>query len=135
MLKAAVLAMCVVALPAAANEAKIRKALEGKLEGVRIEGIVPAPVAGLWEVRYRTARGVRVLYTDAAGRFAINGSIHDLRTERDLTAERLEQLNAIRFASLPLDQAVKIQRGNGKRVLAMFSDPYCPACKQFEQTL
>jgi thiol:disulfide interchange protein DsbC len=135
MLKAAFLAMCVFALPAAANEAKIRKALEGKLDGVRIEGIVPAPVAGLWEVRYRTARGVRVLYTDAAGRFAINGSIHDLRTERDLTAERLEQLNAIRFASLPLDQAVKIQRGNGKRVLAMFSDPYCPACKQFEQTL
>ena len=135
MLKAAFLAMCVFALPAAANEAKIRKALEGKLEGVRIEGIVPAPVAGLWEVRYRTARGMRVLYTDAAGRFAINGSIHDLRTERDLTAERLEQLNAIRFASLPLDQAVKIQRGNGKRVLAMFSDPYCPACKQFEQTL
>jgi len=30
---------------------------------------------------------------------------------------------------------VKVQRGNGKRVLAMFSDPYCPACKQFEQTL
>jgi thiol:disulfide interchange protein DsbC len=28
-----------------------------------------------------------------------------------------------------------VQRGSGKRVLAMFSDPYCPACKQFEQTL
>lgn len=123
------------ALPAAASEAQIRKALEGKLEGVRIEGIVPAPLAGLWEVRYRTSRGVRVLYTDAAGKFVINGNIHELKTERDLTAERLEQLNAIRFASLPLDQAVKIQRGNGKRVLAMFSDPYCPACKQFEQTL
>ncbi len=135
MLRAVGLALCLAALPAAANEAQIRKALEEKLEGVRIEGIVPAPLAGLWEVRYRTSRGVRVLYTDAAGKFVINGSIHELRTERDLTAERLEQLNAIRFASLPLDQAVKIQRGNGKRVLAMFSDPYCPACKQFEQTL
>ena len=30
---------------------------------------------------------------------------------------------------------MKVQRGSGKRVLAMFSDPYCPACKQFEQTL
>ena len=24
---------------------------------------------------------------------------------------------------------------NGKRVLAMFSDPYCPACRQFEKAL
>lgn len=135
MLRAVVLALGVASLPAAANEAQIRKALEEKLEGVRIEGIVPAPVSGLWEVRYRTPRGMRVLYTDGAGRFAIQGSIHDLRTERDLTAERLEQLNAIQFSALPLQQAVKVQRGNGKHVLAMFSDPYCPACKQFERTL
>ena len=135
MLRAAGLALCLAALPAAANEAQIRKALEEKLEGVKIEGIAPAPVPGLWEVRYRTSRGVQILYTDPAATFAIQGNIHDLRTERDLTAERLRKLNAIRFDSLPFDQAVKIQRGNGKRVLAMFSDPYCPACKQFEQTL
>ena len=135
MLKAVLLALCAVALPAGANEAVIRKALEEKLEGVHIEGVAPAPLPGLWEVRYRTSRGVRVLYTDATGRYAVQGSIHDLRADRDLTAERLEQLNAIRFSALPLEQAVKVQRGNGKRVLAMFSDPYCPACKQFEKTL
>ena len=135
MLRAVVLALCFASLPAAANEAQIRKAMEEKLEGVRIEGIAPAPVPGLWEVRYRTARGVRVLYTDATGRFAVTGNIHDLRSDRDLTAERLEQLNAIKFSALPLGQAIKIQRGNGKRALAMFSDPYCPACKQFEKTL
>ena len=38
----------------------------------------------------------------------------------------MRKLNAIKFDSLPLDQAVKIQRGNGKRVVAMFSDPHCP---------
>ena len=32
-------------------------------------------------------------------------------------------------------KAVKIQRGNGKRQLAMFSDPYCPYCRRLEQTL
>ena len=135
MLRSIALALCLAALPAAADEALIRKALEGKLENARIEGVAPAPMPGLWEVRYRTASGVRLLYTDPSGRFVVTGNIHDLRTEKDLTAERLEQLNAIRFASLPMDQAVKIQRGDGKRVLAMFSDPYCPACKQFEQTL
>jgi thiol:disulfide interchange protein DsbC len=47
----------------------------------------------------------------------------------------LRKANAIKFDTLPLSQAIKIQRGNGKRVVAMFSDPYCPYCQQFEKTL
>lgn len=123
------------AAPALADEAKIRKALEPKLGGAKIEGIQPAPVAGLWEVRLRTERGLRIIYTDASGAHVIDGNIHEVRTNRDLTEERLRKLNAIKFETLPLDLAVKVQRGNGKRVLAMFSDPYCPACRQFERNL
>jgi thiol:disulfide interchange protein DsbC len=118
-----------------ANEAQIRKVLEPKLGGAKIEGVQPAPVAGLWEVRLRTDRGLRILYTDSTATHVIDGSIHDLRTNRDLTEERLRKLNAIKFESLPLDLAVKVQRGSGKRVLAMFSDPYCPACRSFERAL
>jgi len=123
------------ALGANADEAQIRKNLADKLDAARIEGIAPAPVAGLWEVRYRTAEGVKILYTDAAASYVIQGRILELRSDRDLTEERLRKLNAIRFDSLPLDLAVKVKRGNGKRVLAMFSDPYCPACRQFEGSL
>jgi len=123
------------ALPVAANEAAIRKALEGKLEGGRIEGIQPAPVPGLWEVRYRSDDGVQILYSDATGTYIIQGRIFELRSDRDLTEERMRKLNAVRFDSLPLDLSVKVQRGNGRRVMAMFSDPYCPACRQFERIL
>ena len=123
------------ALPVAANEAAIRKALEGKLEGGRIEGIQPAPVPGLWEVRYRSDDGVQILYSDATGTHIIQGRIFELRSDRDLTEERMRKLNAVRFDSLPLDLTVKVQRGSGKRVMAMFSDPYCPACRSFERTL
>jgi thiol:disulfide interchange protein DsbC len=124
-----------VSASAQANEAQIRKALEPKLGGAKIEGVQPAPVSGLWEVRVRTDRGLRILYTDPAAVYVIDGSIHDLRNNRDLTEERLRKLNAIKFESLPLDLAVKVQRGSGKRVLAMFSDPYCPACRNFERVL
>jgi thiol:disulfide interchange protein DsbC len=123
------------AAPVLADEAKIRKALEPKLGGAKIEGIQPAPVAGLWEVRLRTERGMRILYTDATATHVIDGNIHELRTNRDLTEERLTKLNAIKFEQLPLQQSVKIQRGDGRRVLAMFSDPYCPFCVQFEKVL
>jgi 2-polyprenylphenol 6-hydroxylase len=121
---------------ALANEAQIRRVLEPKLGGIKIEGVQPAPIPGLWEVRFRSSEGgMRVIYTDATGSYVIDGNIHELRTNRDLTGERLRKLNAIKFEALPLDQAVKIQRGNGKRVMAMFSDPYCPACRQFEKAL
>ena len=119
---------------ALADEAAIRRMLEPRL-GVKIEGIEPSPVPGLYEVRFRSPNGMQVIYVDATGAYVIQGNILDLRRERDLTEERLRKLNAIKFESLPLDLAVKVQRGNGKRVLAMFSDPYCPACRQFERVL
>ena len=117
-----------------ADDASLRRTLESKLR-VQIDAIEPAPVPGLYEVRFRTQQGVQVLYVDASGNYVIQGNIYDLRADRDLTEERLRKLNAIKFESLPLDLAVKIQRGDGKRVLAMFSDPYCPACRQFERSL
>jgi thiol:disulfide interchange protein DsbC len=119
---------------ALADEAVIRRALEPRL-GVKIDGVQPGPVPGLFEVRFRTPDGIQVVYADATGTYVIQGKIFDLRNDRDLTEERLRKLNAIKFESLPLDLAVKVQRGNGKRVLAMFSDPYCPACRQFERSL
>lgn len=120
---------------AAANEAVIRKALEPKMGGARIEAIIPSPVPGLFEVQYRSPEGVQVVYVDATATYVIQGSIIDFKASRDLTEEKLRKLNAVKFEELPLDLAVKVRRGNGKRVLAMFSDPYCPYCQQFEKTL
>ena len=136
MLNRLLLLIAAIALSSAAlaDEAALRRALERRL-GVQIDGIEPGPVPGLYEVRYRSPQGVQVIYVDATGNYIIQGKIYDLRAERDLTEERLRKLNAIKFESLPLDLAVKVQRGDGKRVLAMFSDPYCPACRQFERAL
>lgn len=121
-------------MPALADEAQIRKVVEEKLSGVKVEGVQRGPL-GLWEVRFRSGEGMRIVYTDATASYIILGKIYETKGDKDLTEERLRKLNAIKFDSLPLAQAVKVQRGNGKRVLVMFSDPYCPYCKQFEQTL
>src|SRR6266850_2004841 len=136
MLNRLLLLIAAVALSSAAlaDEAELRRTLEPKL-GVQIDGIEAGPVPGLYEVRYRSPQGVQVIYVDASGNYVIQGKIYDLRAERNLTEERMRKLNAIKFESLPLELAVKVQRGNGKRVVAMFSDPYCPACRQFERSL
>ena len=120
--------------PVHADEAQIRHVVEAQLDGGKVEGIEPAPL-GLYEVRVRTPRGLQILYSDADAKHIFIGQIYDTQTERNITSERLRKLNVVKFDQLPLDQAVKIQRGNGKRVFAMFSDPHCPYCRQFEQVL
>jgi thiol:disulfide interchange protein DsbC len=135
MFRTAAILFCLVPALALADEATIRRVMESKLGGAKIEGIVPAPITGLYEVRYRAADGIGVFYTDANASYIISGKIFESRTSRNLTEERLRKLNAVNFDSLPFAQAVKIQRGNGKRVMAMFSDPYCPYCQRFEKAL
>lgn len=122
------------AISALADEATMRSAIESRL-GVRVEGVAPAPIPGLFEVRFRSREGYRVIYSDAKGRMVVIGSIYDTENDRNLTEERVRKLSAIDFRKLPLDLAVRIKRGNGRRTLVMFSDPYCPACRQFEKTL
>ena len=122
-------------LPAIAGEAEIRQALKARFPNIRVEGVQPAPFAGLFEVRFQSQEGPQILYTDAQANFFIDGNLIEAKSGRNLTEERLQKLSAIEFSALPLELAVKVQRGNGRRVLAMFSDPYCPYCRRLEKSL
>jgi thiol:disulfide interchange protein DsbC len=130
------LALLGFALAAQADEAAIRKAVEGFLGSeAKIEGVAKAGFLGLYEVRIATPEGTQILYTDEQGSHLIIGHVYDPKTETNLTEARLRKLNAIRFADLPLAQAFKIVRGKGRRQLAYFSDPRCPYCKRLDQEL
>src|SRR5690606_24981829 len=39
------------------------------------------------------------------------------------------------WRQLPFDKAITTVRGNGRRKIAVFSDPNCPYCKRFEEDL
>jgi thiol:disulfide interchange protein DsbC len=118
-----------------AGEAEIRQAIEAKLGGAKVDEVQATPIPGVFEVRFQSRDGVQIIYSDAQGLYFFTGHLIDGAKGQDLTEERLRKLSAIEFKSLPLDLAVKIQRGNGKRTMAMFSDPYCPYCRRLEQTL
>ena len=60
---------------------------------------------------------------------------HSAHTKRDLTSDRVDELNRIDFQTLPFDRVVKIVRGDGSRRLAVFTDPDCPYCKMLEKEL
>lgn len=39
------------------------------------------------------------------------------------------------WAALPLEAAIVLRRGEGRRRIAVFSDPNCPYCRRFERDL
>lgn len=122
------------ALPAMAQgvEDKIKKLLQQRLgEGTQVESVAKTPYNGLYEVRV----GNEIIYSDAEAKYVFIGRILDTETSRDLTQARLDEINRIRFADLPLDLAIKSVKGTGKRVIAVFEDPNCGYCKRFRKTL
>lgn len=128
-----VLALAQAAEPAGklTNEAIIKRTVESRLGGVKVEAVAKTPYLGLYEVRLDG----EILYTDEKINYIFSGNIIDAKSMQNITEKRLRDLTAIKWENLPLDAAVKTVRGNGKRTLAVFSDPNCPYCKRFEKDL
>ena len=128
-----VLALAQAAEPATklTGEATIKRTLEGKLGGIKVDAVTKTPYLGLYEVRMEN----EILYTDEKMNYLISGNIIDGKSMQNLTEKRLRELTAVKWENLPLDTALKTVRGNGKRTLAVFSDPNCPYCKRFEKDL
>jgi thiol:disulfide interchange protein DsbC len=125
-------ALCAGASVAQTTEANIKKLLQNRLGAeAPIETVTKTPYSGLYEVKV----GSEIIYTDAEAKYVFIGRVLDTETSKDLTQARLDELNKIKFADLPLGLAAKTVKGNGKRVIAVFEDPNCGYCKRFRKTL
>jgi thiol:disulfide interchange protein DsbC len=124
----AALLLCACAL---ADEAAIRKAFKEKFPELQIEKITKTQYSALYEVFAQD----QIVYTDEKGSFLIMGRLVDMKSGQDVTAERRGELTRVSFNDLPLNLAMKIVKGNGKRKVAVFSDPDCPFCKRLEKDL
>ena len=111
--------------------AHIEAALKAAYPATSFRDIRTTPLPGIYEV----SMGRNLAYVGSDGRYFLFGHLYDMREQRDLTADRLEAARRIDFASLPLADAITIVRGDGARVLAVFSDPDCPHCRRLEQEL
>jgi thiol:disulfide interchange protein DsbC len=115
-----------------AGENEVRKSLQSNIPDIgKVEHIVKTPYSGLYEVIIDG----QLLYTDEKGRYVFEGNVIDLKSRHNLTDDRRRVLFAIDFDKLPLDLAVKRVKGDGKRKMAIFTDPNCGFCRKLEKEL
>jgi len=96
-----------------------------------VESARTTPIQGLIEVKV----GNEVVYTDANGDYLIEGQMLEVKSQRNLTEERLDEINKVDFATLPFKDAIVWKSGSGKRRLVVFADPNCGYCKHLEKEL
>ena len=117
-------------LVAFADEDALREAMKTVYPELPIKSIQKTDYNDLYEVFI----GSQIIYTNDAFDFLIvEGRVVDPKTKIDLTELRLEELNRINFNDLPLSDAIKVVKGDGKRKIAIFSDVDCPYCKRLEK--
>ena len=111
----------------------IRAAVETWLQGrYKVDGVRRTPVAGLWEVQI----GTDLIYVDDKAQHAlVEGQLVELRTNRNLTQERIEALSAVDFKDLPLNIAIRQVIGKGTRKVAVFEDANCGHCRNLRREL
>lgn len=115
---------------AVADEASLKKTIEAAYPKVKVESVKKTTYLGLYEVYL----GGQIIYTDEKFSFLIvEGHLVDSATKKDITGERLQDLNRIDFAKLPFESAIKVVKGDGSRKLVVFSDADCPFCKRLEK--
>jgi thiol:disulfide interchange protein DsbC len=134
----ALLVALTVSIPAMAQgsdaiSANIKKSVETWLAGkYKVEEVRKAPMPNMYEVRI----GNDIIYVDEKGHYAfVEGQLIDIKTSRNLTKERQDELLTIQWSDLQQNLALKQVNGNGKRKVAVFEDPNCGYCKQIRKDL
>ncbi|GGC74743.1 DsbC family protein [Undibacterium terreum] len=111
--------------------ARIASQLNQVSPGLKIDKITKLEKSDFYEV----IAGRTILYVDSSMHYVFQGNLIDIDNKINLTEKRSEELNKIEFSSLPVADAIVTVKGNGKRKLAIFSDPDCPYCKKLETEL
>lgn len=115
------------------NAASITKKFQQQFSDYPVLGVKETPLSGIYELTIKNNGSPNLIYTDAAVHHLFFAELIDTVNRTNLTQLNREKLSQFDFTKLPFQKAIKEVRGNGKRQLAVFSDPDCPYCKQLER--
>ncbi|MFW1763325.1 DsbC family protein [Acinetobacter calcoaceticus] len=114
-----------------ANVDSVRENIKKQYPNLKVSNIQKTEMQGL----YSANLDQQIIYVGEDGQHMFVGSMIRLKDQKNLTKDLVLGQNSIDWKQLPLKDAIKTVKGSGQHVLAVFSDPNCPYCKQLEPEL
>jgi thiol:disulfide interchange protein DsbC len=90
---------------------------------IKVIAVQPGPVEGLWEVDIEAGNRKGLVYIDSTKKYLISGTIIAIQEKKNLTQERLDEINKIDVSQIPLDDALVMGDKEAKYRVIVFDDP------------
>ena len=97
--------------------------IQGGIPASKVLEVNPGPVKGVWEIVFEVRGQKGIVYVGLSKELLISGDIFDLKAKRNLTGERLSNLNRIDISKIPLDEALVMGDANATKKVIVFTDP------------
>lgn len=97
--------------------------LTGFGQNIKVLGIRTSPFKAVWEVDIEADGKKELLYIDLTKKFIFAGSLLDAKERKNLTQERLSELNKVDVSKIPLSDALVLGDKNARNRLIVFDDP------------
>lgn len=111
--------------------ADVRARVVAKLPGASPADVAATPIPGLYEVTMDSV----IVYVSADGKYLVSGSIYDIATEANLTAERRNSARAKALAAAREDQMIIFSPEHPKMTVTVFTDVDCAYCRKFHSQI
>ena len=97
--------------------------LKNLIPNLKILDVNPSPAKGFWEVYLESGGKKGLIYVDFLKKHFFSGALVSIADKRNLTQERLAELNRVDVSQIPLDDAIIMGDPKARIRIIAFDDP------------
>ncbi|TAN43646.1 MAG: DsbC family protein [Nitrospirae bacterium] len=109
--------------------------LKDIIPNIKVKGVQLSPLKAMWEIEFEADNKKGLVYLDVTKKYAVSGSIIDIKGKKNVTQERYSEVNRVDVSKIPLGDAILLGSKDAKIKVIVFTDPDCPFCSKLHKEM
>jgi thiol:disulfide interchange protein DsbC len=104
-------------------------------QNIKVLAVGIGSVKYLFEVTVESNGKKGIVYVDFPKKRLFSGSLFQIQGKKNLTQDRLSEINKVNLSQIPLGDAVVLGDKSAKHRVIVFTDPECPYCSKLHEEM